>query len=86
MPRGTFTIAFAAALLLAGPASAQRSDVKNPATATAPMKMMPPGESKPTQECDKMAMAPQVKIQNRARFVNSCIARKMNQRKAVARR
>lgn len=80
MPRLTFGFAFAAALLLAGTAAAQRSDVNNPMQATAPMKMTPPGESEPMRECDKMAMDQHIKMEDRARFVKDCIAKKMKKK------
>ena len=80
MFRLTFGFALAAAFLLAGPAAAQRSDVKNAMQATAPMKMTPPGESEPMRECDKMAMDQHIKMEDRTRFVQDCIARKMKKK------
>ena len=72
-----FRFALAAALLLAGSAAAQRSDVNNAMQATAPMKMTPPGESAPMRQCDKMAMDQHIKMEDRAHFVKDCVAKLM---------
>jgi len=66
--------ALAAALVLAGPAAAQKSDAM---TATAPEKMTPPGQSAAMRDCDKQAMRQRVRVEDRARFVKDCVARKM---------
>ncbi len=72
MTRMTFGIALAAALLLAAPAVAQK-DMK----ATAPMKMTPPGEGDAMRACDKLAMDQHIKMEERTRFVQDCVAKKM---------
>ena len=64
-----------AALLLVGPAEAQKS-----MKATAPEKMMPPGAGDAMRECDKLAMEQHVKMEARARFVKDCVATKMGKK------
>jgi len=63
------------ALLLA--AAAQAGGPKDKMQATAPEKMTPPGQSDAMRECDKMAMDQHIKMEDHARFVQDCIARKM---------
>ncbi|MEJ2432994.1 MAG: hypothetical protein P8Y53_07445 [Pseudolabrys sp.] len=70
-------LVLAAALLPAGPAVAQQSDGKDAMKATAPMKMTPPGEGDAMRECDRMAVKQHIKMEDHARFVQDCIARKM---------
>ncbi len=73
-----FTIA---PILLAGllpfTAAAQSGGGKDSMKATAPEKMTPPGQSKAMRECDKMAIMQHVRLDDHARFVQDCIARKM---------
>jgi hypothetical protein len=45
--------------------------------ATAPEKMMPKGGAEAMRECDKLAMQQNIKMENRARFVKDCVAKKM---------
>ena len=45
--------------------------------ATAPEKMMRPGESAAMRDCDKQAMQEHVKMEERARFVKDCVAQAM---------
>jgi hypothetical protein len=73
MSRPAFGIALAA-LLLAAPALAQKN---NDMKATAPMKMTPPGGGDAMRECDKLAMAQHIKMEDHARFVKDCMAKKM---------
>jgi hypothetical protein len=65
---------FAAAWVLAGAAAAQTSRAMQ---ATAPEKMMRPGESAAMRDCDKQAMQEHVKMEERARFVKDCVAQAM---------
>jgi hypothetical protein len=69
-----FAALLAGTLLFTGAAVAQKSDTMK---ATAPEKMTPPGEADPMRECDKMAMDQHIKMEDRARFVRDCIAKKM---------
>jgi len=77
MHRMSFGFALAAALMLAGSAAAQKS---NAMKATAPEKMTPPGASEAMRDCDKLAIARQVKMEDRARFVQDCVAKKMGRK------
>ena len=61
------------ALTLSLFASAQATEMKS----TAPEKMTPPGESAAMRACDKLAMQQNVKMEDRARFVKDCVAKKM---------
>jgi hypothetical protein len=45
--------------------------------ATAPEKMTPAGQGLAMRECDKLAMDQHIKMEDRARFVQDCIAKKM---------
>jgi len=74
----SFGVALAASLMLAGSAAAQKSDAMK---ATAPEKMTPPGESDAMRDCDKLAMDRQIKMEDRARFVQDCVAAKMNKKR-----
>jgi hypothetical protein len=74
MSRLSFGFALAAALLLTGPA-------KGAMKATAPMKMTPPGAGDAMRQCDKMAMDQHIKLEDHARFVQDCIAKKMAAKK-----
>jgi hypothetical protein len=69
------------AVLLAGAlpvvALGQSPGDKNSMKATAPEKMTPPGQGKVMRECDKLAMEQHVKMDDHARFVQACIAKKM---------
>jgi hypothetical protein len=71
MPR--LTMGFAILLALTGTVSAQDGAMKS----SAPEMMTPPGESAPMRACDKMAMEQHIKMEERARFVQDCIAKKM---------
>ena len=71
MPRMLYAITLAA-LMIAAPAAAQK-DMK----ASAPEKMMPPGAGDAMRACDKLAMDRHVKMEEHARFVKDCVAKKM---------
>jgi len=58
-------------LLVAGTAAAQPA-----MKATAPEKMMPPGEKQRLEECQKMAAQKNVKMDERARFLMDCMKAK----------
>ena len=75
MSRALYGLAFAA-LLLGAPAAAAQKNMK----ATAPEKMMPPGAGDAMRECDKLAMEQHVKMEDRARFVKDCVAKKMDRK------
>ncbi len=45
--------------------------------ATAPEQMMPQGGGDAMRECDKLAMQQNIKMEDRARFVKECVAKKM---------
>jgi len=62
----------AAGLLLSAAAAAQK-DMK----ATAPEKMMPPGAGEAMRQCDKLAMERHIPMEQHARFVKDCVAKKM---------
>jgi len=76
MPRPMLELAalLVCALLFAGAAAAQSGGAMQ---ATAPEKMTPPGEGAAMRECDKMAMDQHIKMEDHARFVQDCIAKKM---------
>lgn len=44
--------------------------------ASAPDKMMPAGEAAIMRECDRLSMAPGIKMDDRADFVKNCVAEK----------
>jgi hypothetical protein len=69
-----FAALLAGTLLFAGAAATQNSGVMR---ATAPEKMTPAGQGPAMRECDKMAMDEHIKMEDRARFVQDCIAKKM---------
>jgi hypothetical protein len=69
-----FAALLAGVLPIAGVAAAQNGGTMK---ATAPEKMAPPGQSEAMRECDKMAMDQHIKMEDRARFVQDCIAKKM---------
>ena len=71
MPRLLIAIAAIALVLLCAPAGA--TSMK----ATAPEKMMPAGGGEAMRECDKLAMEQKIKMEERARFVKECVAKKM---------
>ena len=71
MPR-LLCAAMFAALVIATPAAAQK-DMK----ATAPEKMMPPGAGEAMRQCDKLAMEQHIPMEQHARFVKDCVAKKM---------
>ena len=71
MRRLTIGLAACAVLALADFAAAQ-----TPMKATAPEKMMPPGDAAIMRECDKLSMAPAIKMEDRAAFVKKCVAEK----------
>jgi hypothetical protein len=64
----------AGTVLFAGAAMTQDSGAMR---ATAPEKMTPAGQGPAMRECDKMAMDQHIKMEDRARFVQDCIAKKM---------
>jgi hypothetical protein len=57
-------------LCLAQAASAQVPHMK----ATAPEKMMPTNKAQKMRECEKRAEQQQIKMEDRSRFVNECVA------------
>jgi hypothetical protein len=59
------------AMLLAYAASAQ---VPGRMKATAPEKMMPSEKAKKMRECEERAKQQKIKMEDRARFVDECIA------------
>jgi hypothetical protein len=68
------TAFFAAlAMLLAHAASAQVTDRMK---ATAPEKMMPVDKAPKMRECQKRSEQQKIKMENRARFVDDCVAAK----------
>jgi len=62
------------ALLLAGAASAQSGGAMK---STAPEMITPPGEGAVMRECIKKAMDQHIRMEDRTRFVQDCIAKKM---------
>ena len=75
MPRNMSIVTLlAGTVLFAATAAAQSGGAMK---STAPEKMTPPGEGAVMRECDKMAMDQHIKMENRARFVQDCIAKKM---------
>ncbi len=48
--------------------------------ATAAQKMTPPGEGDAMRACNKLAMDRHVKMEERARFVQDCVAKKMKKK------
>jgi hypothetical protein len=76
MPRlmNGFAALLAGGFPLVGVAAAQNDGTMK---ATAPEKMAPPGQSEAMRECDKMAIDQHIKMEDRARFVQDCIAKKM---------
>ena len=64
------TLTFVAALF-AHTASAQGPDRMK---ATAPEKMMPSDKAQKMRECEKRANQQRIKMEDRSRFVNECIA------------
>ena len=60
-----------AAAYFAHTASAQ---VPGPMKATAPEKMMPSEKAQKMRECEKRAEQQKIKMEDRSRFVNECIA------------
>ena len=68
----TFLISLTlAAAFFAYTASAQ---VPGPMKATAPEKMMPSDKAQKMRECEKRAEQQKIKMEDRARFVNECVA------------
>lgn len=63
--------AAAVALMTAGYVAAQ-----TPMKATAPDRMMPAGDAAKMRECDKLSMQPGIKMEDRAAFVQKCMAEK----------
>jgi hypothetical protein len=57
-------------LCLAYAASAQVPHMK----ATAPEKMMPTNKAQKMRECEKRAEQQKIKMEDRSRFVNECVA------------
>jgi hypothetical protein len=66
-----FPIALAFVAALFTPASAQ---VPGPIKATAPEKMMPSDKAQKMRECEKRAKQQNIKMEDRSRFVNECVA------------
>ena len=68
----TFLISLTlAAAFFAYTASAQ---VPGPMKATAPEKMLPRDKAQKMRECEKRADQQKIKIEDRSRFVNECVA------------
>jgi hypothetical protein len=67
-----FAVALAC-ILFAGAVFGQNGTMKS----TAPEMMTPPGQGDAMRECNKMAMDQHIKMEDRARFVQDCIAKKM---------
>jgi hypothetical protein len=68
----TFLISLTlAAAFFACTASAQ---VPGPMKATAPEKMMPSDKAQKMRECEKRADQQKIKMEDRSRFVNECVA------------
>ncbi len=65
------TLMLSAAALLA--AAAQAAE---PMKASAPDKMMPPGDAEKMRACDKQAMDQHIKMEDRAAFVKKCVGMK----------
>ena len=75
MPRNMSIVTLlAGTVLFAATAAAQSGEAMK---STAPEKMTPPGEGAVMRECDKMAMDQHIKMEDHARFVQDCIAKKM---------
>jgi hypothetical protein len=60
--------------LVAGTAAVAQDD--HGMKASAPERMTPPGEGDAMRECNKMAMDQHIKMEDHARFVQDCIAKK----------
>jgi hypothetical protein len=69
-------IAFAYALSFGMATFVQVASAEAPGRmkATAPEKMMPPEKARKMRECDRRAEKQKIKMEDRARFVNKCIA------------
>ena len=50
------------------------AQVPGPMKATAPEKMMPSDKAQKMRECEKRADQQKIKMEDRSRFVNECIA------------
>jgi hypothetical protein len=73
MRRATaFFAALTLAMLLAHTSSAQMDRMK----ATAPEKMMPVDRAQKMRECQQRAEQQKIKMENRSRFVDECVAAK----------
>jgi hypothetical protein len=70
-PTAFFATLTFVAVLLAQAASAQGPDRMK---ATAPEKMMPSDKAQKMRECEKRANQQKIKMEERSRFVNECIA------------
>ena len=68
-----FFAALTFAMFLAHAASAQVTDRMK---ATAPEKMMPVDKAQTMRECQKRAEQQKIKMENRSRFVDECVAAK----------
>ena len=69
-PHRPTVITTALTLCLVHAASAQVPHMK----ATAPEKMMPSDKAKKMRECEKRADQQKIKMEDRSRFVNECVA------------
>jgi hypothetical protein len=67
-----FFAALTLAMLLAHTSSAQTDRMK----ATAPEKMMPVDRAQRMRECQQRAEQQKIKMENRSRFVDECVAAK----------
>ena len=57
-------------------AAAGVATAQTPMQATAPETMMPAGDAAIMRECDRLSMAPDIKMEDRAAFVKKCVADK----------
>lgn len=69
-PRHVTVLFTALTLCLAHAASAQVPHMK----ATAPERMMPSDKAPKMRECEKQAEQQKIKMEDRSRFVNECVA------------
>ena len=67
-------MAFLISLTLAVAFFACTAQVPGPMKATAPEKMMPSDKAQKMRECYKRADQQKIKVEDRSRFVNECVA------------
>jgi hypothetical protein len=61
--------------------SAGRAENSSMMKATAPDRMMPKTQAAKMRECDKLAMAQSIRMEDRARFVENCVGGKARPRR-----